>query len=96
MATIHYPLTSVAGHTFHTVGRLAWAVITRLFVITALGFAAAVAAGLLDEGPLAGGLPDWTALTVMGSIIVLAMLSIATLGATDAARSKDTELFDVR
>lgn len=96
MATIHYPLTSVTGHAFHTVGRLAWSVILRLAAIAALGIAAAVAAGLVDRGPLAGVLPDWTALTVMGSIIVLAMLSIATLGATDAARSADTELFDVR
>lgn len=96
MATIHYPLTSAAGHTFHTVGRLAWAIITRLAVIAVLAFGAATAAGLFDHGPLAGVLPDWTGITVMGSIIVLAMLSIATLGATDAARSKDTELFDVR
>jgi hypothetical protein len=96
MATIHYPLTSAAGHTFRTVGRLAWAIVTRLAVIAVLGFGAATAAGLLDRGPLAGVLPDWTGITVMGSIIVVAMLSIATLGATDAARSKDTELFDVR
>jgi hypothetical protein len=96
MATIHYPLTTAAGHTFHAVGRLAWAVITRLVAIATLGFGAAAAAGLVDRGPLAGVLPDWTALTVMGTIIVLAMLSIATLGAADASRSADTELFDVR
>ena len=96
MATIHYPLTSVAGHTLHTVGRLAWAITIRLVAIAALALAAGAAAGLVGQGPLDGVLPDWTALTVMGSIIVLAVLSIATLGATEAAQSDDAELFDVR
>lgn len=96
MATIHYPLTSTAGHALHTAGHLAWAVVTRLFAIAALAAGAGLAAGLLDRGPLAGVLPDWTALTVMGSIIVVAMLAIACLGAADTSRSADTELFDVR
>lgn len=94
MATIHYPLTSVAGHTIHAIGRLAWAVITRLVAIAALAVVAAAAAGLVGQGPLDGVLPDWTALTVMGSLIVLAAVSIACLGAADT--SDDTELFDVR
>ncbi|KAA1395493.1 hypothetical protein [Aeromicrobium ginsengisoli] len=94
MATIHYPLTSVTGHAVHTAGRVAWAVFTRLVAIAAIALAAAAAAGLVDQGPLAGVLPDWTALSVMGSIIVLAVLSIASLGAADHAA--DAELFDVR
>jgi hypothetical protein len=94
MATIHYPLTSVTGHAFHTAGHVAWAVITRLAAIAALALAAGAAAGLVDQGPLAGVLPAWSALTVMGSILVVGVMSIAALGASDT--SGETELFDVR
>jgi hypothetical protein len=94
MATINYPLTSAAAHAVHSVPRLARAVLTRLAAIAALCLAATAVAGFADRGPLADVLDGWAALSVMGSLIVVAVLSIATLGAADT--HSDSDLFDVR
>ncbi|MDX6231073.1 MAG: hypothetical protein QOH68_14 [Nocardioidaceae bacterium] len=95
MVTIRYPVTSAAADTIHAAGHLIRVIITRVAVLTAVCLAVAAAAGIFDRGPLADVLSRWSALSVMGTIIVLAMLSIACLGAADS-RSADAELFDVR
>ncbi len=95
MATINYPLTSTTAHPVRSAGRLARAVLTRLAAIAALGLSAMALASFADRGPLADALDGWAALSVMGSVIVVAVLSIATLGVAEG-RSDKTELFDVR
>ncbi len=96
MVTINYPVSSAAADTIHAAGHLIRIIATRVAVLAALCLAVAAAAGLFDRGPLAGVLSRWSALSVMGSVIVVAMLSIACLGAADAHESADAELFDVR